>query len=132
MIIKIGLSKYRILMLAIAISFLWHMFWLFAIKIVDRPSQIETVKFSQVSFLGPILGGRGFGLRIKPQDRSFLEKKYFNSIGNIANASQVRMPPAQLRYDADKSSFRPNDRMISSYVRQSLESQKIEPDNSGD
>lgn len=66
----------RILIIAIALSLIWHIFWLSTVKIVARPVQWEAVKFSKVAFLGPILSGINMDLRAAPASRSFLELRY--------------------------------------------------------
>jgi hypothetical protein len=70
------LSSRRILILAIAVSLVWHLFWLSTVKIVSGPVRREAVKFSKVSFLGPILSGISMDLRAAPASRSFLERRY--------------------------------------------------------
>lgn len=64
------------LLIAIAISFAWHIFWLSAVKIISSPVRQEAVKFSKISFLGPILSRANMVVRAAPAERSFLEKRY--------------------------------------------------------
>ena len=72
-------SGYRIFVLAMLASLMWHLFWLSVITIT-APSQKAPIKFSKVSFLGPILGRGSMELRVQPKERSFLEKRYLNEI----------------------------------------------------
>lgn len=127
MIAKIDFSKYRILIIAISVSFLWHAFWLFAVKIVDRPSRIEPVKFSQVSFLGPILGQRGFDFRIKPNERSFLEKRYFEHIGSVLGSGGKGDNYIYNGHYEDKNRAYPIEKSMPYLVIQALGENKIEP-----
>lgn len=91
-------SKYKILIIAISVSFIWHIFWLSAVKVVIVPNKIEPVRFSKVSFLGPILS-RGIIEAKAVQERSILEKRYLyaiakarfkNGIGSEMLSSSVR------------------------------------------
>ncbi len=66
----------RIFIAAVIISFAWHIFWLSAVKIVVVPGKAGHVKFSKVSFLGPLLERGGMEVRVEPLERSFLEKRY--------------------------------------------------------
>lgn len=73
---KVIFYRYRILIAAMLISLFWHLFWLSAVKIVTAPGATKPIKFSKVSFLGPILERGAIELGLKPHDRSFLEKRY--------------------------------------------------------
>jgi hypothetical protein len=70
------LSGYRILMIAITVSLIWHVFWLSAIKIVSSQTPKSPVRFSKIAFLGPILSGLNMEVRASPASREMLEIRY--------------------------------------------------------
>jgi hypothetical protein len=72
---RIEFERNRVLILAILISAAWHIFWVAAVKVVAAPSKTGAVKFSKVSFLGPILNRAALELRIEPIERSPAEKR---------------------------------------------------------
>ena len=78
--IKSLLSKDRVLIFAIVFSAIWHIFWLSAFTVVVVPKAKKAVKFSNVSFLGPILEKGGFNVNVSAHEPTILEKKYLASI----------------------------------------------------
>jgi len=70
----------RIFAIAIAISFAWHLFWISTITIIAKPDKNTFVKFSKVSFLGPILGKGAMEVQARPKERSFLENRYLEAV----------------------------------------------------
>lgn len=70
----------RIFAIAIAISLAWHLFWISAVTIISKPDNDRYVKFSKVSFLGPILGKGAMEVQARPKERSFLENRYMEAV----------------------------------------------------
>lgn len=66
--------------LALIASAALHIFWLSVVTIVVTPKESRPVKFSKVSFLGPISERAGLDVGIEPRERSLLEKKYLSDI----------------------------------------------------
>lgn len=74
------LFKDNVLIFAILFSAVWHIFWLSAFTVIVVPKVEKGVKFSNVSFLGPILEKNALNVNVNPSERTTLEKKYFDSI----------------------------------------------------
>ena len=74
------LMKDKILIYAILFSAVWHIFWLSAFKVVVVPRPQKQVKFSNVSFLGPILAKGAISLSVQPHQRTILENNYIDGI----------------------------------------------------
>lgn len=73
---SLRVSGYRVLALAVLFSLAWHLFWIFAVKIVPPETGRSYANFSKVSFLGPILSKVSLGVRQETAKRSFLENRY--------------------------------------------------------
>lgn len=74
------MKKEKVLISAILFSAVWHIFWLSAFTVVVVPNAKESVKFSSVSFLGPILEMGALNVGLKAHKRTDLEKNYLASI----------------------------------------------------
>jgi hypothetical protein len=127
MTVKFDMSKYRILAIAVAASVAWHLFWLFAIKIDISPRQTKEVKFSKVSFLGPILDIGAVELRVEPPQRSFLEKRYMGRVARIPYGVQESAKDVHPRYDPNASSGIIEERDIPLLINEALDARKSEP-----
>ncbi|MDD5421988.1 MAG: hypothetical protein PHT32_01000 [Candidatus Omnitrophica bacterium] len=81
-VVKMGRNERggRIFAAALLISLVWHIFWLSAVKIVAASKEYGPVKFSKVSFLGPILESGSVEMRVAPKSRSPLEQKPMNML----------------------------------------------------
>jgi len=77
---------------AVIVSAVWHIFWLSAITVVSSPGHGARVKFSNVSFLGPILETAPVEVRATPAERSLLERRYLDIVGKAA--ARQKMPQA--------------------------------------
>lgn len=75
-----SMKNNRLLISAIIFSAAWHVFWLSAFTVVVVPKAVKPVKFSGVSFLGPILDRGAMKVSVMPHERSFLEKRYVADI----------------------------------------------------
>ncbi len=78
---NISAYDYRIFAAAILISLALHAFWMAAIKIVASAPPSKAVKFSKVSFLGPLFARQAIEVRVSPDERSYLEKRYMEKAG---------------------------------------------------
>lgn len=128
----ISLSRYRIFIAAIVISFLWHMFWLSAVKIVSAPSIGKPVKFSKVSFLGPFLARGAISLRVQPKEKGFLEKRYRMMAANTAGGGVVQQGGEVYRYEPDAGARLLDGRSMADFVDEALAGPRPEPDYSGE
>lgn len=121
------LSGYRILMIAIAISFVWHIFWLSAVKIVSSPMPKEPVKFSKVSFLGQILARVSMEVRASPAARSLLERRYRKIAGSTFYKEDGFTEDPASKYEG-RGLPGPADETFSSAVDDAVAGEKLEPD----
>lgn len=103
MVIKINFNKYNILAIAVMLSLIWHLFWISAIKVVVMPNRTEPVRFSKVSFLGPILTKVTMDVRAEPRKQSFLEKRYLDCVDNSVWPEKIVPDSARLKFDNDKT-----------------------------
>lgn len=78
--IKSLLAKDKIFISAILISALWHLFWLSALTVVVVPKDTKPLKFSGVSFLGPILEENMLKVSVAVHERLASEKRYMSDI----------------------------------------------------
>lgn len=118
---------YRIFAIAILASLAWHFVWLSTIVIVPGPGGVMQVKFSKVSFLGPLLGGGAMELAASPRERSFLEKRYIDAANKIP--SDLKITPAVLS-DKGVEELRTRyvrDRQMEGLVEEALGEKKTEP-----
>ena len=121
-------SGYRILMIAIAVSLMWHLFWLSAVKIVSSPPPESAVKFSKVAFLGPILAGSGMEVRASPASRGLLEIRYRNIAGKALYAEEVFTGAQGPEYESRGVPGRA-DRELLSAIDDAVAGKKLEPDH---
>jgi hypothetical protein len=82
--------KNRVLAAALFASCAWHLIWISAIRVVIVP-EAHAVKFSKVSFLGPVIGGKTLEVRMESRPRSFLEKRFSLYADRVA----PKFPPRQ-------------------------------------
>jgi hypothetical protein len=121
--------KNAILILAISISLALHIFWLSALKVVVQLPKKEPIKFSKVSFLGPILERGMFEVRIEPRQRDFLEKRYLRSIGRIsASAAPAAGRGIYPEEALDDAFFALNNGKMSALIQDAVSGSKLEPD----
>lgn len=120
-------SKYKILSYAILASLVLHLFWISAVKVVVSKTPQKTVKFSKVSFLGPILSRGAIELKLSPRQRSFLEKRYLAELEGLIPALMPSGPGIRPEYDMEGSPIS-SDRDISRFVEEAVTGVKLEPD----
>lgn len=123
------LSKNRILIIAVAVSIVLHIFWLSVVKVVFVPSKTRSGKFSKVSFIGPILESGMFEVRIEPRQRDFLERRYLKSVEGLPAApSEAWMQNPYTRGSADTQFTRINDAQLTELIADAVSGPKLEPD----
>jgi hypothetical protein len=118
----------RMLAAAIAISLFWHFFWIFGVKVIIAPKNSGTVKFSKVSFLGPILERGALEVRMATSERSIIEKRYLTMIGSTVPVlkDEIGLPEAADVPETDIHSASGAD--LSAAAREALGASKLEPD----
>ena len=124
--IKIKFDK--VLLAAIIISLAWHLFWVYGVTVVVDPGKTGTVKFSKISFLGPILERGALEVRVARGERTFLEKRYLAQIGRmvplIDDAVIDIRPEGLIEKDIHASSGP----AVARAVKEALSASKLEPD----
>lgn len=123
-------SGYRILVLAVVFSFIWHLFWLSMIKVVaPTPTRSSQVRFSRVSFLGQILAKVSMEVRAQPAERSLLEKRYNVFAGRIGQRSTQVSPAALVaKPELDNGVNKDADSVLSHLISKAVSGSKAEPD----
>jgi len=119
-------TGYRIFILAMLASLAWHIFWLSVITIT-APTQKAPIKFSKVSFLGPILGRGSMEFRVQPKERSFLEKRYLDKIelSHIKFRSQAKADSD--RYEPNKEFDLLHKDKLTDFIDEAVGGPKLEP-----
>jgi hypothetical protein len=119
-----AIKKYRVLVLAIAISLAWHLFWISALKVVASPTPSRSPGLGRVSFLGPTSFGRGMEMKLSPKKSSLLEKRYLARLEGVplnwAGIEAVYIP-----YDPGS----PVEDTATGLINSSVGGPKSEPDN---
>ena len=118
---------HRILMIALAISLAGHLFWLSAVKIVSTPASKAPVKFSKIAFLGPILARIDMEVRASPAERSLLEIRYRNMMGEMFYDEDRSAKFADPKYESREIPGRA-DQELSNVIDGVIAGEKIEPD----
>lgn len=119
--------KDRIFNLAIMISIAWHIFWISMVNVVVTSEETNPIKFSKVSFLGPILERGVLELKIRPRERSFLEKRYLLVISKLdegETAQHAYQTNWNIKIDGLKKK---NDTKLTHFIEEALGGLKIEP-----
>ena len=125
--LNIALSKYRILIFAIFLSFVLHLFWLSAVRVVVAPQLSRPVKFSRVSFLGPLLTKTATEVRIAQRPRSFLEERYNALAGDPLDTEAATSRNAPVKYDnAQRPCSKPDEKIVS-FIDGAVSGRKLEP-----
>jgi len=122
---QIGAAK--IFALALLASLLWHLFWLSTINIVSRPDNERPVRFSKVSFLGPLLGKGAMELQVRPKERTFFESRYLKAAGGLSERTAARGYPAAARYEGDVDTGRFGDERPAAAIDKAPGGEKLEP-----
>jgi hypothetical protein len=118
----------RIMLAAIIISAAWHLFCMFAVTVVIAPKNSGSVKFSKVSFLGPILDRGALEVRVAQGERTFLEKRYLAQIGKTAPVIDNVPYEAQHLDLIEHDIHAANGEKIMAAVKDAVSASKLEPD----
>ena len=122
----------RVLLSAILFSAVWHLFWLSVLTVVAVPKDTKPLKFSSVSFLGPILGQSMLGMSSAVHERSIPEKSYLSEIGNSSALMKEKAGPdayTEADLDAGTDIFE-SDEMLTGLAISAIDGNKMEPGNS--
>ena len=119
--------KYGIFITAILISIACHIFWLSSVKIIAASPKKQSVKFSKVSFLGPILERGAIELSVQPKDRALLEKRYLSTVGKLRQKGKEpdKMP---MHYGGEDGMNAHDGGRLAPYIEDALSTAKLEPE----
>jgi len=118
--------KDKVFVLALVISVVWHLFCVFAVNIAITPKKAAPIKFSRVSFLGPIAARPAIQARLGPTERSFLEKRHLHKIA----AAHITGKDSHIRTVRDGGDHRANedcDLKLNYLIEDTIGGRKIEP-----
>lgn len=117
----IRIFRDRIFNLAILSSIALHIFWLSIVRVVVTPNKTGPVKFSKVSFLGPIMTKGMLQVGIRPRERSFLERRY------LSIAREGFSPLVKVSSDSPYRQVRSVDKKLDALIGDAISASKIEP-----
>ena len=118
---------WRIFALAILASLVWHLFWLSTIAIVSSPVNARSVKFSKVSFLGPLLGKGSMELQARPKERSFLEIRYLGVARRLLQRPGQPVMTITDKYEGGNDAYHLRDERMITFIDDALNGNKLEP-----
>ena len=118
---------WRIFAFAILASLAWHLFWLSTITIVSNPVNSRSVKFSRVSFLGPLLGKGSMGIQARPKERSFLEMRYLGQERSLLQIPGQAVITTADKYESGNDAYHLRDERMTSLIDDALSGEKLEP-----
>lgn len=126
--IKIKLSKDRVFICAILFSAIWHIFWISSVSVVVVPKAEIKVKFSGVSFLGPILDRGILKVNVEPRERTVLEKRYLADIERLSSRMvDITANDNYAETGLNEGAYSVNDGEWAALTIASIDTQKIEP-----
>lgn len=130
MIKIINSRENRILLVAVVFSAIAHFFWISVVGVVTESSRAGPIKFSNISFLGPISSKAGFELKVKPKNASFLEKRYRRKVAVFSVSNKISPVYPAGQHDGDRSEDYENSGVLTSLIEEALGASKLEPPNS--
>lgn len=113
-----------VFIVAILVSAIWHIFWLSIVSVSTVPREIDSIRFSKVSFLGPMPASRALEMRVEPGSRSLPEKRFFKFIENLTPPDEFLQKTG---HDID-APYKEEDGVFTSLVKDSLAASKLEPE----
>jgi hypothetical protein len=126
--LKSWILSEKALVIAVALSAAWHIFWLSAVTVTAVPKTKGVVRFSKVSFLGPILARKVLDVSIEPGERLFLEKRYLKYMeGVVAGPEWAISAPAPKVIIRGKDYFAMTDGMMKNLVKNGIIESEVEP-----
>ena len=125
------LKKEHALFLALIISLSCHILWFSLISVKPPAVGQHPIKLSNVSFLGPLLKAGSFEVKVRPKERSLLEKRLEGRVGNLLESVIHRSKTDITRKQPlpGKELFIRTDRMAAGSLPDILAVSKREPDS---
>lgn len=126
------MKRDRVLLSALIFSAVWHLFWLSALTVVVVPKDTKPPKFSNVSFLGPILETSILEVSSAAHERSAPEKRYLSYIMENSSAIIRKETDSDAYIEADLDAgtdIFESDEMLTGLAISAIDGDKMEPDN---
>ena len=120
-------ANYKVFAIAIFASLIWHVFWISTIKIVSDSASGRAVRFSKVSFLGPLLGGSAIDLQVRPRQRTFLEDRYLAMAKRPAQEGRLCARADLAGYDAPNDAYHLKNDVMPASIDEAFGADKMEP-----
>jgi hypothetical protein len=117
------ITRNRVIVITIAASLGLHLFWLTIVSIV-APTVRKPVRFSRVSFLGPILSHGVTEVRIRSRERTLLEERHLERLERAADPASS---PALKRPAAAGSGSAAFRKRLTSLIDTAVSGAKLEP-----
>ncbi|MBI5143763.1 MAG: hypothetical protein HZA30_01690 [Candidatus Omnitrophica bacterium] len=95
------------------------------ISVVVTPKEANPIKFSKVSFLGPILERGVLEVKIRPRERSLLEKRYISEIKKL-NEGKIAQMPLETDWLIKGRDAKGSDTTLTHLIEEALNGSKIE------
>ena len=120
--------KNRIFYLSILLSVAAHLFWLSAVKVVATKEARQRIKFSQISFLGPLTEkASALEVGIALRERTFLEKRNLIMAQGAFTAVRSAIYAAGRRTQEQEKARPFGDRKMTPFIEEALSGSKLEP-----
>ena len=126
------MKRDHVLLSALIFSAMWHLFWLSALTVVVVPKDTKPPKFSNISFLGPILEASILEVSSAAHERSIPEKRYLSEIENSSLLKEEKSDSdAYTEADLDTGTdILESDEMLTGLAISVIDGDKIGPGNS--
>ena len=127
-----SMRRDRVLLSALIFSAAWHFFWLSALTVVVAPKDAKPLKFSSISFLGPILEHRMLEVSPAAHERSIPEKGFLSEIESLSvlmKAETIQNTYTEADLDTGTDILE-SDETLTGIVMPAIDGNKMEPGNS--
>ena len=122
-----GILRDPIFVIALSLSVVWHIFWLSSVKVIVMPEKAGAVKFSKVSFLGPILEKGALEVRMDLGQHSFLEKRCIEMVERYASDNERLTRRKPVKAARGKDFYGLSDNRLSGFIKNAISDSKMEP-----
>lgn len=119
--IKSFVLKDKIFIAAILFSIIWHVFWLSIVTVVVTPEAKAPIKFSKVSFLGPLPGRGVIEASLMPKEQTFLEGRYLRMVKRL-----IILSPAVGQIPPDEGFVERYEKALTPLIEEALGASKLE------
>jgi len=120
--------KNRVFYLSILLSVAAHLFWLSVVKVVATKEVRQRIKFSQISFLGPLTEKTSaLEVGISLGERTFLEKRNLKIAQGAFPAVRPAIYAVDRQIQGQEKAWPLGDRKMTPFIEEALSGSKLEP-----